>query len=201
MGNNKYEELYDQLYQTTLNFHKGNKTRLRRGLIAYFVLPIVLVIIRYITDSDKTFFLILWVFGMFVISAILIGIEYMDDKILKTLNEFTDREAEFDDLIDHPAEEFHERVRSRIADIKSDRDTKDVDRLSSEAVGLEAEVAAAEAETADTEHAIEDTIVLDPGIINEALTEASIDYPGMERENNNVDTEEKVAVNDEEGVE
>lgn len=151
MANKKYEELYSQLYDRATEIHEGNKKRLKRGVASYLILPIVLIIVRYITDSDKTFFLIIWVFGMFIISGILMGVEYLDDKILKTLNECTDREAEFDDLIELPTTELSERVRTRIAERKAEREQRQEELLDAEAQNIESELAEADAKLAEAD--------------------------------------------------
>lgn len=118
MNDSRYEELYSQLFDTAKEMHEHNKKRLRGGVTAYFVLPVVLAVIRYITDSDKTFFLIIWVFLMFIISAYLIVIEYIDYQIISKLNDVADQEAEFDELVPRIAENdrIADRIRRRIAE-------------------------------------------------------------------------------------
>ena len=94
----RYEELYTQLLERGLDMHINNKKRIKVGLIILVLLPVVLGIIRRLTDSNKIVFLIIWVFCMFALCIYLITIEYIDDSIQKTLEEVTDREAVFDDL-------------------------------------------------------------------------------------------------------
>jgi hypothetical protein len=95
----RYEALYTQLLERGMDMHVNNKRRIRSGLILLLLLPFILGIIRMLTQSDKIVFLIIWVFCMFVICIYLITIEYIDDTLQKTLEEVTDREAKFDDLI------------------------------------------------------------------------------------------------------
>jgi len=95
----RYEALYTQLLERGMDMHTNNKKRIRSGLILLLLLPVILGIIRMLTQSDKIVFLIIWVFCMFVICIYLITIEYIDDTLQKTLEEVTDREANFDELI------------------------------------------------------------------------------------------------------
>ena len=94
----RYEELYSQLFERGLDMHVNNKKRIKVGLILLVILPVILEIIRRLTESDKIFFLIIWVFCMFITCIYLISIEYIDDSIQKTLRDVTDREADFDEL-------------------------------------------------------------------------------------------------------
>lgn len=94
----RYEELYSQLFERGLDMHVNNKKRIKDGLILLVILPVILEIIRRLTESDKIFFLIIWVFCMFITCIYLISIEYIDDSIQKTLRDVTDREADFDEL-------------------------------------------------------------------------------------------------------
>lgn len=95
----RYEALYTQLLERGMDMHVNNKKRIRSGLILLLLLPAILGMIRTLTQSDKIVFLIIWVFCMFVICIYLITIEYIDDTLQKTLEEVTDREAGFDELI------------------------------------------------------------------------------------------------------
>ena len=110
---NRYEQLYKELFGRVNDFHEGNKRRIRRGAISLIILPVVLELIRQLTDSDKVFFLIIWIIAMFILCAFLISVEYIDDSIQKYLNDITDREASFDALVTTPdaiSDKFRERV-------------------------------------------------------------------------------------------
>ena len=95
----RYEELYAQLLQRGLDMHNKNKKRIKAGLIMLVLLPVILVTIRWLTESDKVFFLIIWVICMFITCTYLITIEYLDHSIKKTLKDVTGREADFDELL------------------------------------------------------------------------------------------------------
>ena len=122
--NNSYEKLYGELFDRAEALHESNKRRLRRGLIGLIVLPVVLIIIRLVTDSDKIVFLIVWVVCMFLLCAYLMTVEYLDDSIQKTLINVTNQEAEFDELLLSP-EDIQERLRERLAAIKPAKEEAD----------------------------------------------------------------------------
>ena len=109
---NRYEELYTQLLERGMDLHANNKKRIRTGLILLLLLPVILGIILKVTESDKIVFLLIWVFCMFVICIYLISIEYIDDSVRKTLEEVTEREADFDELL-VDSEKLEERIAAR----------------------------------------------------------------------------------------
>ena len=113
---NRYEQLYSDMRDYALHLHERNKKRIRCGTIALLALPLILGLIRWLTDSDKILFLMLWVLCMFIICGYLIGVEYLDHSIQKKLKDLTDREEEFDGLlgIDESAAQITTMARERI---------------------------------------------------------------------------------------
>ena len=115
-----YEELYNRLYERGETLHKNNKKRIRTGLIILALLPVILIVIRLLTDSDRVVFLIIWIFCTFVTAMYLIGIEFIDDQLEKTLEDVTEREAEFDELF-IGTEQLGERISERHGRIQERR--------------------------------------------------------------------------------
>lgn len=109
----RYEELYNRLLERGMALHTNNKKRIRVGLIFLGVFTVLMILIRLLTDSDRVVFLILWVIGMFITSIYLITVEYIDDSIEKTLDEVSEREAGFDDLIPD-TDQVRKKVHSRL---------------------------------------------------------------------------------------
>ena len=97
---NRYEQLYEELRSRAKSLHQRNKRMIKHGSIGMIVLPIGLFIIRWLTDSDKMVFLLVWILCLFALAAFLIGVEYLDSRIQKALREMTDREEEFDNLLE-----------------------------------------------------------------------------------------------------
>lgn len=76
------------------NLREKNKRRMRISGIVLLVLPVVLGFIRWLTDSDKTVFLIIWIMFMFLIAVYLISIEYLEHFLENKLKEIAGDEAE-----------------------------------------------------------------------------------------------------------
>lgn len=125
--NNRYEALYTQLLERGMDLHMSNKKRIRAGLIILLLLPVILGIILKMTQSDKIVFLLIWVLCMFVLCIYLISVEYIDDSVKKTLEEVTDREMNFDELLlnSEKLEEHiairHESIMEKISALREER--------------------------------------------------------------------------------
>ena len=124
----RYEELYNRLLERGIALHENNKKRIRAGLIFLAVFTVLMILIRYITDSDRVVFMILWVVGMFAASIYLISVEYIDDSIQKTLEEVSEREADFGELLPDSSQ-VRERVQSRIQERHEEIQSYYKDRL------------------------------------------------------------------------
>ena len=109
----RYEELYKRLLEKSFALHESNKKKIRNGLIQLGVFTVLMILIRLITHSDRVVFMIIWVIGMFAISIYLIGVEYLDDAVRKTLEEVSEREADMGVLFPD-SEQMRELVQSRI---------------------------------------------------------------------------------------
>ena len=131
---NRYEQLYEELRTRVEWLHNRNKIFVKYGSIGLIVLPIVLFLVRWLTGSDKVVFLLFWVIGVFAISFFLIGVEYFDDVMQKTLRKMTDREAEFDDLL-QPPPELRGKISRRIAGLQGRDDIREHMKM----YGVEAE--------------------------------------------------------------
>ena len=109
----RYEDLYNRLLDRGMALHESNKKRIRVGLVFLGVFTVLMILIRLITNSDRVVFMILWVVGMFAISVYLISVEYLDDSIRKTLEDVSDREADFGVLLPD-SEQVREKVQTRL---------------------------------------------------------------------------------------
>ena len=100
----RYEKLYAELLTQTELLHQSNKRRIRRGLWGLLVMPLVLAVLLWLTDSSRIVFLLIWVLGMFLLSAYLITVEYLDFKVLRAMEGVSHKELDFDELLelDHP---------------------------------------------------------------------------------------------------
>ena len=121
---NRYEQLYEELRSRAVSVHQRNKNMIKYGSIGLIVLPVVLFIVRWLTDSDKMVFLLLWIFSLFALAAFLIGVEYLDSSIQKTLKEMTNREEEFDDLLT-PQKQIPGKIKERVVGLQNRVDPKE----------------------------------------------------------------------------
>lgn len=85
----RQDDNYKKLRSYVSDLHEKNKRRVKISGIILIILPVVLGLIRWMTDSDKFAFLILWLICMFAISAYLVSVEYLDYVLSKKLKEFT----------------------------------------------------------------------------------------------------------------
>ncbi len=77
----KQDNRYNNLSSYADQVHEKTKKRIKYSGIVLILLPVVLGLIRWMTDSDKIFFLVIWILCMFAISAYLVSIEYYDHVI------------------------------------------------------------------------------------------------------------------------
>lgn len=97
----------ETLLPTVENVHRIDRKGLRVGLAWLAILPVLLLVVRRLTDSSKVAFLIIWIIGMFIISAALIFIAYTDHELMRFLRAVKERvpaaeDVELDSLVHKP---------------------------------------------------------------------------------------------------
>ncbi len=103
--NRELEKMYDKIriYQNEL--HRKNQKKIKVGLKINIFLPLVFLIISFITKSSKLVFLVLWVASLFGIAFYLLYVEFTDVKLQKKMNEFgIDNDDEIQSLIGNQVE-------------------------------------------------------------------------------------------------
>ena len=90
--NKKYHQLYDRLLQEVELLHERIKVGIRQGLKMLVIVPLLFMLIMFLTQGSKGIFLVLWIVSTFVIAAFLIALEYVDHGIQKRLEEITGME-------------------------------------------------------------------------------------------------------------
>ena len=95
----KQDSRYTDLVSFAEELHNKNKRRIKASGWILILLPVVLGLIRWMTDSDKTVFLIIWVLCMFVVSAYLVSIEYLDQNLYERLKDLTGSDEEYEPLV------------------------------------------------------------------------------------------------------
>ncbi|MCF0130247.1 MAG: hypothetical protein HUJ71_00905 [Pseudobutyrivibrio sp.] len=115
MSDNKnYEDFYDKYLHHHQLEHEKNQKRIRIGLKVNIFVPLVFLIISFITDGSKLIFLILWIVSLFGISGYLVFIEFTDYKAQERLNEYGKIQAQPESLIGDIAAEAEALVLDKV---------------------------------------------------------------------------------------
>ena len=77
----EYEEMYKKFLNYETTSHEKNQKRIRVGIKVNIFLPLVFLIISFITSGSKLVFLVLWILSLFGIAFYLIYVEYNDFKL------------------------------------------------------------------------------------------------------------------------
>ena len=93
----KYHQLYDRLLDEVKRLHELIKVGIRQGLKMLVIVPLLFMVVMFLTQGSKGIFLVLWIVSTFVIAAFLIALEYVDHGIPKRLEEITGMENELPD--------------------------------------------------------------------------------------------------------
>ena len=93
----KYHQLYDRLLDEVKRLHELIKIGIRQGLKMLVIVPLLFMVVMFLTQGSKGIFLVLWIVSTFVIAAFLIALEYVDHGIQKRLEEITGMENELPD--------------------------------------------------------------------------------------------------------
>ena len=93
----KYHQLYDRLLDEVKRLHELIKVGIRQGLKMLVIVPLLFMVVMFLTQGSKGIFLVLWIVSTFVLAAFLIALEYVDHDIQKRLEEITGMENELPD--------------------------------------------------------------------------------------------------------
>ena len=111
----KQDNRYNNLSSYAKELHENNKKRIKISGFVLILLPIILGLIRWMTDSDKTVFLMIWVLCMFVLSVYLVSVEYLDHVLQKRIKGMSNSEEDYDSLL-NGEEIIPDKVRERVRD-------------------------------------------------------------------------------------
>ena len=95
------EIFYEKFLELQQQIHQKNQKKIRVGLKVNIILPLVFLIISFISNRSKLVFLVLWIVSLFGIAFYLLYVEYMDFKLQEQLMELgiMEKEAEAQALI------------------------------------------------------------------------------------------------------
>ena len=169
----KYHQLYDRLLDEVKLLHERIKVGIRQGLKMLVIVPLVCMLIMFLTQGSKGIFLVLWIVSMFVIAAFLIALEYVDYGIQKRLTEITGMESTLEedplmpelDLPDIDIEELRLIAQER-------RSQLPLHKLKDKLAGADASEEAEEAPVEDAVSESDEPIIEAPFIFEELPAEA-----------------------------
>jgi len=100
MGKEK-ELVYEKFMELQQQVHIKNQKKIKVGLKVNIFLPLIFLVISFITERSKLVFLVLWIVSLFGISFYLLYVEFMDFKLQEQLQELgiMEKEAEAQILI------------------------------------------------------------------------------------------------------
>jgi len=95
------EIVYEKFMDLQQQVHQRNQKKIKVGLKVNILLPLVFLVISFITDRSKLVFLVLWIVSLFGIAFYLLYVEYMDFELQEQLKELgiMEKEAEAQVLI------------------------------------------------------------------------------------------------------
>ena len=82
------EEMYDKFFEIQEQVHLKNQKKIKVGLKVNILLPLIFLIISFLSNRSKLVFLVLWIISLFGISFYLLYVEYMDFKLQEQMKEF-----------------------------------------------------------------------------------------------------------------
>ena len=103
MDEKKYSQLYQALLQESVQFHSGNQRRIRKGMLSLLLVPLVFLVLLFLSEGSRVIFLLLWIVSMFGIAAYLIAVEYIDYEMQNKVKQITKKEVELDQLTPLPS--------------------------------------------------------------------------------------------------
>ncbi len=106
-----YRQLFQQLIREEEQLHVENQKRIRAGIQCLIWVPLLFLVLLFLTEGEKVIFLVLWVVSLFMIASYLICIEYIDFKAQERLHSYTEEEHDgYSGLIGADIEAFEETV-------------------------------------------------------------------------------------------
>lgn len=113
MSNDKYRKAYNMVIEYEKEAHRKNQKRIAVGLKLIIIIPLIFLALLFFTGSSKVIFLILWIVSLFILTAYLITVEYMDYNLMERMAKLRgqDEDMENYDLIGNDA------IENRIRDV------------------------------------------------------------------------------------
>ena len=72
MDKEQYQDLFLQLVKEEEQLHVENQKRIKAGIQCLIWIPMIFLLLLFLTESEKVIFLVLWVVSLFVLASCLI---------------------------------------------------------------------------------------------------------------------------------
>ena len=76
-----------QIQEFSHTLHERNQKRIKAGLWCIAIIPMIFLILLLHMESSKVVYLLLWVISLFLISAYLVTVAYIDEQMQKKLKQ------------------------------------------------------------------------------------------------------------------
>lgn len=121
MNKNKkdLERMYSMLVDYEKAIHEKNQKRIHVGILCLYIIPIIFLMLVFLTDSSKVIFLTLWIVSLFGIGIYLLMVEYNDYNLQHRMKEITGDEGEIDSLLSF--DEVEEKMRQAVNEMVEKR--------------------------------------------------------------------------------
>lgn len=88
------QSMYEELNAMQASMHEQNQRRIRTGIRAMFLVPLIFLFLMFISGSSKLIFLVLWIASLFLIATYLLTVEYLDFTMQKKWQAMSGNHAE-----------------------------------------------------------------------------------------------------------
>ena len=110
-----YKKAFEKYVDYQQDLHMKNQKRIRIGLKVNILLPLVFLLLCFLTQGSKLVFLLLWIGSLFGISAYLMYVEFTDYKLQEQLKDFFENDTlETDNLIGESVDRAEAIVNNKI---------------------------------------------------------------------------------------
>lgn len=117
----QFIKMYEMLMDYEESLHEQNQRRIKIGLKCIYIIPLIFLILLFVTDSSRIVFLVLWITSLFGIAIYLISVEYIDYKLQEKMHEIKGNEdGEVDSLISF--DQVGERVSTIVEKIEETKE-------------------------------------------------------------------------------
>ncbi len=109
-----YRQMFQELVLEEQQLHTDNQKRIKAGIQCLIWIPMLFLILLFLTEGEKVIFLVLWIVSLFITAGYLIYVEYADFKAQERLHRYTDEsregQEEYEGLIGGDMEAFEQTV-------------------------------------------------------------------------------------------